>query len=181
MAVSQDFQERVGRIESLVQKLEKSGDPASRSGARELIQCLMELHGTGIERMLEIVANSGEAGAPLIASMGRDELVCSLLVLYGLHPDPFETRAMRGLDKVRARLREDGAGLEVLTLTETTVHVRITGAGSKELEAAVRDALFESAPDAVKVIIEGGKERASGSNFVPLSALHTSARGLTTA
>src|SRR5271168_4200989 len=74
MSVTQEFQDRMARIEGLVQKLEAGADPASRSTARELIQCLMELHGTGIERMLEIVAGGSDAAAGLIDSMGRDEL-----------------------------------------------------------------------------------------------------------
>jgi hypothetical protein len=171
MSVTQEFQDRIARIEGLVEKLEHSGDPASRSSARELIQCVMELHGAGLERILEIVADRRDAGIGLIDSMGRDELVGSLLVLYGLHPDDFETRVGRALDKVRPVLRESGAGLEDLVVTDSTVRVRITGAGSKELEKAVREALFESAPDAVEVVIEGGKGRAGGSNFVPLTSL----------
>jgi hypothetical protein len=184
MSVTQEFQDRMARIEGLVQKLENSGDPASRSGARELIQCLMELHGAGLERILEIVADRGGVGAALIDSMARDELVCSLLVLYGLHPDDFETRVHRALDKVRPALRERGAGIEPLVVTESTVHVRISGAGSKDLEKMVREALLEGAPDAAEVVIEGGKGRASGSNFVPLASLlgsngGTPAAGLT--
>ena len=180
MSVTQEFQERVARIEGLVQKLEASADPASRSSARELIQCLMELHGTGLERILEIVAGGGDAGAGLIDSMARDQLVSSLLVLYGLHPDDFETRVMRALDKVRPVLRERGAGVEALTVSESMVRLKITGAGSKELETAVREALLESAPDAAEVIVEGAKGRASGSNFVPLSSLQASVRVPTT-
>jgi hypothetical protein len=179
MSVTQEFQDRVARIEGLVQKLESSGDPASRSGARELIQCLMELHGAGLERILEIMASGGDAAAGLIDSLARDALVSSLLVLYGLHPDHFETRVQRALDKVRPHLREHGAGLEALVVTESTVHIKITGGGPKELETAVREALFESAPDAVEVVIEGGKGHAAGSNFVPLASLQPSARVLT--
>jgi hypothetical protein len=171
MSVTKDFQERIARIEGLVQKLENSGDPASRSSVRELIQSLMELHGAGLERILEMVAESGKAGIDLIDSLGRDELVSSLLVLYGLHPDDFETRVRRALDKVRPVLRESGAGLEDLVVSESTVHVQISGAGSKDLEKAVREALLESAPDAVEVIVEGGKVRAGGANFVPLTSL----------
>lgn len=171
MSVTTDFQERIARVEGLVQKLENSGDPASRSSARELIQSLMELHGAGLERILEIVADKGEPGIALIDSMGQDELVSSLLVLYGLHPEPFETRVLRALDKVRSVLREHGAGLEDLAIAESTVHARISGAGSKELEKSVREALMECAPDATVVSIEGGKVRAGGSNFVPVASL----------
>jgi hypothetical protein len=130
--------------------------------------------------MLEIVAGGSDAAAGLIDSMARDELVSSLLVLYGLHPDDFETRVLRALERVRPMLRERGAGVETLALSEAMVRVKITGAGSKELEKAVRESLFECAPDAAEVIIEGGRGKASGSNFVPLSSLQAAVRVPTT-
>ena len=56
MSVTKEFQERVGRIDGLVRKLESSRDPTLRDTARDLIQSLMELHGTGLESILEIGA-----------------------------------------------------------------------------------------------------------------------------
>jgi NifU-like domain len=158
-----------------VQRLEAT-DPATRSAAKELIECLMELHGAGLERMLEIVSASGEAGTLAIDSLGRDELVSSLLVLYGLHPEDFETRVQRALDKVTPALRKRGAGLEALAAAENTVHLRITGSGTQELEKMIREALLESAPDAIEVVIEGAEGQAGGSNFVPLASLQASVR-----
>ena len=46
----------------------------------------MELHGAGLERMLEIVRANGDSGQLILDSLGRDDMVSSLLVLYGLHP-----------------------------------------------------------------------------------------------
>ena len=45
--------------------------------------------------MLEILAGAGEAGESILDSLGRDDLVASLLLLYGLHPLDFETRVQR--------------------------------------------------------------------------------------
>jgi hypothetical protein len=177
MSATEEFQQRVARIEGLVHQLDGTADPASRSNAKELIECLMELHAAGIERMLEIVVDSGASG--VIDSLAGDELVSSLLVLYGLHPDDFQTRVERALEKARPALRERGAGLEVVTLTEASVHMKITGAGSKELESVVRQALSAGAPDALEVVIEVGKGRAAGSNFVPLGSLQATPRVLT--
>lgn len=169
MSATQEFQERAARIEGLVQKLESAADPALRATARELVQCLMELHGTGIERILEIASTAPEAGAGLLESLGHDELVSSLLVLYGLHPEDFETRVRRGIDKARQALRKQGASLDVLALDETMVRVQIIGAGKEDLQSVVRDALTETAPDAANIVIEGGRQQSQG--FVPLSSL----------
>jgi hypothetical protein len=175
MRPAQEFQEQVGRIDKLVQKIESAKDPSLRGTARELIQTLMELHGAGLERVLEIVCGAGgEAGPAIVQALAGDELVSSLLVLYDLHPDDFETRVRRGLDKVRPLLRARGAGLEPVSIDGDGVHVRLTGAASNELREAVREALFETAPDAVDVVIEGaveGGDRARSSSFVPLTSL----------
>jgi hypothetical protein len=164
------FHDRIGRIEGLVQKLEASPDPALRRSAKELVESLMELHGAGFERMLEI---SSEAGAGIVDAFGNDPLVSSLLILYGLHPDGFEIRVRRALEKVRPLLRAEDAHLDAIAIGETTVRVKIVGSESRKLEEAVREALLESAPDATEVIIEGTSLKGNGraSDFVPLTAL----------
>ena len=90
MSDTQEFQQRVARIDGLVQQVESAADPALRSAARELIQSLMELHGAGLERIIEIVSNAKET-AGLVQILSQDELVSSLLVLYNLHPEDFES------------------------------------------------------------------------------------------
>jgi hypothetical protein len=131
----------------------------------------MELHGAGLERILEILSNAGETGAGLIQSLSRDELISSLLVLYGIHPEDFESRVRRALDNVRPQFRSHGARLELVAITEGSVQVRITGAASRDFEELVRAALFETAPDAGEVVIEG--VASNGSGFVPLASLRS--------
>jgi hypothetical protein len=170
MPVSQEFQERIGRIEGLVQKLETTGDPALRRIAKELMESLMELHGACLDRVLEIVV---EAKPELVESLGNDSLVGGLLVLYGLHPEDFETRVRRGLDKARPLLRSHGARVDPVTISDHTVRMTMTGAGSQSLEASIREAVLEAAPDAAEVVIEGGKPAGQASSFVPLSSLRS--------
>jgi hypothetical protein len=172
MSVTKEFQERVGRIDALVRKLESSRDPSLRETARDLIQALMELHGAGLERIMEIVSSTGGgAGAAISDSLAHDELVSSLLVLYGLHPEDFETRVRRGLDKMRPVLRAQGASLHEIEIAGDRVRLKLSGSVSKDLQEAVREALLETAPDAADIAIEGGVERAQSSSFVPLTSL----------
>ena len=49
--------------------------------------------------------------AEIIDRLGRDELVASLLVLYGLHPLDFETRVNQAVEKARAFLKPHAAEL----------------------------------------------------------------------
>jgi hypothetical protein len=172
MRDTQEFQEQVGRIDGLVRRLDSSPDPSLRGTARELVQSLMELHGAGLERILEIVSSTGgDAGALLVESLAHDELVSSLLVLYGLHPEDFETRVRRGLDKLRPFLRSRGAAVDLIAIAGEQVRLKIEGPRSAELQEAVREALLETAPDAADIVIEGGVDRAPSSSFVPLTSL----------
>lgn len=159
------------RIEDLVAKLESSADPALVATARELVEALMDLHGAALERILEMVAGAGAAGDELTSAFGRDDLVGNLLVLYDLHPSDLETRARSALDTLKPR------DVELLGVIEGVVTVRAqsttSGCGSsgKARKAAIEEAIFAAAPDAVQVIILGLPEPASSPGFVPLETL----------
>jgi Fe-S cluster biogenesis protein NfuA len=176
MTEGEEFRQRVGRIDGLIQEIESVADPAIRAMAKELVQCVMDMHAAGIQRILEIVLKAGEPGAAILSSMGHDELVSSLLVLYDLHPDDFETRVNRGLERASSLVAKRGGAVELLSIVDGTVHIRVSmtghscGSTAKDLELIVRETLFATVPDAVTVIIDGpGSQSASG--FVPLANL----------
>src|ERR1700689_3974690 len=99
MAQDTEFQQRIQRIGAMVSQLESTADPSSRKLAKDLVESLMALHGAGIERILEITSEAGDPGLAIIDRCGRDELVSSLLLLYGFHPDDLQTRVLRALEK----------------------------------------------------------------------------------
>ncbi len=101
------------RIEGLVRKIESLSDPEARESALELMQSLMDFHGAGLDRLMEIVAEAGDAGYSIFDNFARDELVGSLLLLYNLHPVPLEMRVMGALDKVRPYLDSHGGNVEL--------------------------------------------------------------------
>src|SRR5262245_29997981 len=79
------LRQRIHRIDALVQQL-RASDSELTAGALELLQIVMDLHGAALDRLMEIVAESGDAGWHLIESFGRDETVGNILLLHGLHP-----------------------------------------------------------------------------------------------
>jgi Fe-S cluster biogenesis protein NfuA len=173
-----EFQQRLASVEDLVRKLEAAADPAIQAAARELVRAVMDLHGAGLERMLDLAHGMGEAGESLIQKFGRDELVASLLVLYGLHPLDLKTRLGRALDKARTRIRAHGGELELLSIQDGAVRLRIQanghgcGSTSQSLKEAVEEAIYREAPDVASLLIEGSEEKQS---FVPLEMLRASA------
>jgi len=175
-----DFQQRVQKIGGLVHDLETIADPASRAAAKELVQLLMDLHGTGLERILEIVFQSGDPGARIIDDLGQDQLVSSLLILYGLHPDELHTRVERKLGQIASKLHKIGAEAKLVSVNggEVRVRVRVEGHGcgstGRTAQAAVEESVYEAAPDLTSLVVEGLEDPAE-SGFVPVEKLIGSA------
>lgn len=177
MADDKGFQAKIQRLGELVRDLDNIADPESRASAKTLIQLLLDLHSVGLERVMEIVAASGDAGQHAIDDLGRDPLVSSLLALYGLHPLDMETRVVQAIEKIQPRVRKGGGELELLGFESDLVrlHIQVTGhaCGStgKTLKSMVEEALYEAAPDMDALLIEGLEEDSGASGFVPLGKL----------
>ena len=161
MADDKDFRDRVQRIGDLVQEIEAIADPATRATAKGLIQSLMDLHGAAIERTMEVIAEAGEPGIELIDRLGRDPMVSSLLVLYGLHPEDLDSRVQKAIEKVKPQLRKQGAEVEILELHEGVVRLRVQtgehtcGSTAKTVRAALEGAIYDAAPDLSLLTLEG--------------------------
>jgi hypothetical protein len=152
--------ERVRRIEDLVRRVENIADAESRQTALSLMEAILELHGAGLERIMEISFDAGESGKAVIRRFAGDSLIASLLVLHGLHPDDLETRVTHALGKARV-------DAELMGVFDGVVRVRLTGSGCG-LKEAVETVLREAVPDAAEVVIE---ESLPSNGFVPLSSL----------
>jgi Fe-S cluster biogenesis protein NfuA len=180
VADDKNFQARVQKIGGLVHDLETIADPAARAAAKELVQLLMDLHGTGLERILDMVFQAGEPGAQLIDDLGRDPLVSSLLVLYGLHPEELQTRVERKLEQMVSKLHKMGAEANLVSVSDGNVRVRVRvdghacGSTSRTVQATVEEAMYEAAPDLSSLVVEGLEEQAA-SGFVAVEKLLGSA------
>jgi Fe-S cluster biogenesis protein NfuA len=185
MALETTLQKKIQRIATVLEQLESTSDPNTRALAKELLESLMALHGAGLERILELASNSGEAGETVIRQCGRDELVSSLLLLYGLHPDDLRTRVTRALEKSRGYLESHGAKADLTSLTEEGVislrlHVKSNGCGSSaaSVKSALQAAIEDAAPDAASILVEETGAGLAQAGFVPLAQLES---GLTMA
>jgi Fe-S cluster biogenesis protein NfuA len=176
VAEDKDFRERVQRIGGLVEEIETIADPAVRATTKELVQSLMDLHGAALERTMEIVAGAGEPGMELIDKLGRDSMVSSVLVLYGLHPEDIDSRVVHGIERVKPQLRKQGCEVELLGLSEGVVRLRVQkgehtcGSTAKTVQATLEGAIYDAAPDLASLTIEGLDEQPV-SGFVALDKL----------
>jgi Fe-S cluster biogenesis protein NfuA len=154
-----EFRQRMGRIETLIQEIERFPDAGARAHTREIVQSLLDLHGAGLERILEHLAAAGNQGLALIDSLARDELVESLLLLYGLHPLDIEIRVRQALDQVRPYLRSHAGNVELLALAGGVVRLRLLrnswgSASAQTLQRAVEEAIYRKAPDVTAIEVE---------------------------
>ena len=176
MINEKDFRECVQQMATLAAELENITDDKTRASAKELVHLLMELHGTGLERIMEAVFAAGEPGAAMIDKLAAEPLVSSLLVLHGLHPDDFETRITNAIESLRPRLRKQEVEVEVLEVSEAMVRVRVIpsahacGSTMNTLRTSVEEAIYEAAPEVGALVIEGLEGKAA-TGFIALDAL----------
>ncbi len=160
MATDKDFEQRVGRVEELIARIEESPDGALRANARELVQTLLDLHRVGLEKVFGALATS-EAGIATAIKTSADPLVASLLMLHDIHPISLEQRVRAALDKVRPYLKSHGGGVTLLGIERGKVELRLEGScngcpsSSVTMKLAVEDAILELAPDVAEIKVEG--------------------------
>ncbi len=151
----------IEQIEGLIHTIENLPDPNARTTAIALVQALMEFHGAGLERLMEIVAGAGDAGYAIFDKFAGDEVVSNLLNLYGLHPLPLEARVVQALEQVRPYLDSHGGSVELLGVTDGVVRLRFQGScqscpsSAATLKLSIEEAIYVAAPDVVAIEAEG--------------------------
>jgi Fe-S cluster biogenesis protein NfuA/nitrite reductase/ring-hydroxylating ferredoxin subunit len=166
------------RIEALLEAA-STGGRVARERAEELVRLVVDLYGAGLERLLEIVHESGRLDDELLDRLAADDLVASLLAVHGLHPDDVEARVAAALDSVRPYLGSHGGDVEFLGLTDDgAVRLRMLGScdgcpsSSVTLTLAVESAIQAAAPEVTGIEVEEATpSRASGPSVIPVSAL----------
>jgi hypothetical protein len=175
VADEREFQEKIRRLGTLVGELEQVPGNGSEK-ARELVQLLMQVHGTGLERMMEIVYETGLPGELLIGKLGQDSIVGSLLLLYSLHPDDLESRIQRAVEAAGARLRRFDAEVQLISVQNGVIQLSLhtsghaCGSTTKNLKAIVEESIYDQAPDLTSISILVPEEEAA-SGFVPIGNL----------
>ena len=176
MENEKDFQGRVQKIGELVQELDSIADPAVRTRAKELVQSLLDLHGAGLERILEVIFQNADGSAQIIDELGRDPLVSSLLILYGLHPEELQTRVEQKLKQIQSKLHKMGAEAELIGTENGNIRVKVKieqhscGSTARTVQSTLEEALYEAAPDLKSIVIDG-LEKPSASGFIALETL----------
>jgi len=167
-----EFQLHTRRVDELIQRVSALTDSEARTSALELVQAIMDLHGSTVSRLLELLEDAGETGRNLLARLASDPMVCGLLVLHGIHPVPLEQRIERAVQKLAPQLRKSGTRVEVLGIMDGVVRLDLEKEAHElryspeKIQATIEQAILEAAPEVVEIVIVG-----LSSSFVPIETI----------
>jgi len=176
VATGSEFQDQVRQLGKLIMQFDQMPQSPQKIACKELVQLLMDVHGAGLDRMMEIVFESEDPGPLIVDKLGRDTVTGSLLLLYSLHPDDLETRVDRAIEIMRPRLRKLSCSVDLAGIVDGAVQVRVTtsgqscGSSTRDVRAIVEEGVYELAPDVASIEILG-LEESSPSGFVALESL----------
>lgn len=159
-----ETEDRVARVESLLEEVDALADPAAAQVAAALVQALLDLYGEGLGRVMHAVE---AAEADLVRDvLIEDELVSHLLFLHDVHPVPLDDRVGQALASVRPYLESHGGGVELVGIEDGVVRLRLEGSCSgcpsstMTLKLAIEEAIHKLAPDVDEIQAEGVTEPA---------------------
>lgn len=166
------------RIAELIAALENLTDTEGRDCAKQLMQEILDVHGAGLSRILDIVIDSNGAGQAILETLAYDDSVSALLLLHGLHPHDLVARVRQAVDGLRGLFGVQGIRIELGDVTEESVQLRLEGKwqGKKISPAKIRsdieEAIFALAPEVAAVEIENLPDAdVHEMKFVPASLL----------
>ena len=152
--------DRMARVESVLAELTALSNPAAQSLTEELLTTVLELHGAGLQRVLDVIEDWPN-GSALLDRLNDDTVVRNLLLLHGLHPLPLRQRVEAALETVRPFMKAHKGGVELLSIEGATVRLRLQGtcngcsASTQTMKNAVEKAIYDAAPDVEGIEVEG--------------------------
>jgi Fe-S cluster biogenesis protein NfuA len=171
-----EFQTKLRRLELLVQQAERLADPEARIHARNVVQALLDLHGMGLERLLDCVT-SGPAGNEILDACATDEVVAGLLLLHGLHPLDAEDRVRQVLEEIEPYLQSHGVEVTLIDVNNCVVRLHLESncngcpSSTASFRQKLEEAIYAKAPDITAVEIEGLEVIPDGAKRIALTVL----------
>lgn len=145
------------RVEQLLTELTEAAGPVAAGLAEELVRALVELYGTGLARVVEVVAEQ----PGLLTRITGDPLLAALLVLHDLHPASTELRVRQAVERIRPFLGRHAGDVELLEVTDTAVRLRLTGScegcpsSQETVRNAIESAVTSAAPEIETITVAG--------------------------
>ncbi len=176
MIEEQQVRKQADEIERLIREIETITDPDLREKVVTLVQSLMALHAAGIERLMKIIRDDVELSRSILNELANDNLVASLLLLYGVHPFSIEVRVEQALHRLRSNAILNSGNVELLGISDGIVKLQVQNqkncqSSKQALRTAVEEALYEAAPDLTEIQFVEEAQKEPSVSFVPLISL----------
>jgi Fe-S cluster biogenesis protein NfuA/nitrite reductase/ring-hydroxylating ferredoxin subunit len=156
--------EMLERVQDLTAQVDELSDVRARTLAQELVSAVIAMYGDGLQRIMEVIGESREAGATILDQLSQDGAVASLLLIHDLYPVSLEERVLEALDTVRPYMESHGGNVELTGLEDGVARLVLQGscngcaASRATLELAIKQALDEHAPDLAGLEVQGVTE-----------------------
>lgn len=173
---SSDLRATGARIDTLIDA-SAAGGPVARERAEELVRLVADLYGAGLERLLQIVDEQVGLKDKTLDALAKDDLVASLLIVHGLHPYDATTRVENALEGVRPYLGSHGGDVELISVSEGVVRLRMLGScdgcpsSSVTLKLAVEGAIEAAAPEVTAIEVEEPTAKEKTAPTIPVASL----------
>lgn len=188
MAAETTLQEESGTpaIRAIGERIDTLLDAAAAGGAvaaeraEELVRLVTDLYGAGIERILDLLYDAGRLDAEMLDVLVSDDLVANLLLVHDLHPYDTAQRVEQALEKVRPYLGTHGGDVELVSVSDDVVQLRLLGScdgcpsSSVTLELAVKEAIEAAAPEIARIEVQEAPKAETGSGtLISVQSLRT--------
>lgn len=167
--MTDSLREMGDRVEAILESIKGANPATARAKAEELVRTIVQLYGTGLSRLLEIVHESaGEHASAIFERLAEDKLVAGLLLLHDLHPHTLEERVHNALERVRPYLKSHEGGVAITEIRDGVVFLRMEGscngcpASAETVRTAIERAIIEAAPEITEVRAAGVREAGTG-------------------
>jgi hypothetical protein len=156
---ARDLDRQLAHLETVLRELERGPESPIRTQAREVVRAVLELHASGLDRMLRCIGESA-GGAEIMGAFAKDPLIAGLLLLHDIHPETLERRVRAAMEALEPTLAPHGAHVAQLSVADGVVRVRLErdvgrgGPPTQALRSSVEHALVAAAPDAVAIEVD---------------------------
>jgi hypothetical protein len=156
-----DLQADAAKLEQVLAEIRELVPLPAWQRVEDALRRVVRLYGAGLSRAIDHARSTGADARAFDRAMIDDELLASLLVLHGLHPQPFEERVHRAVARVRGELGLADDALVLVAIDRSAVQLAAsgglqTGAMAPSLaESIVRRVIETAAPEVTSIAITG--------------------------